>query len=100
MFGGNPTLPEPIIWKKSKWKSGNGLWFCHCEVWFIFFGFLFLLLHWEFYAMKTLGLSIFHFHVLIFFSCLVSIPLLSSLYFCFVIPILCVSFLSCAFSLV
>lgn len=39
MFGGNPILPEPIIWKKSKWKSGNGLWFCHCEVWFIFFGF-------------------------------------------------------------
>lgn len=75
MFGGNPILPEPIIWKKSKWKSGNGLWFGHCEVWFIFFGFLFLLFCWEFYAMKTLGLSIFHFHVLIFFSCLVSIPL-------------------------
>lgn len=37
--------------------------------------FLFLLFCWEFYAMKTLGLSIFHFHVLIFFSCLVSIPL-------------------------
>lgn len=65
------------------------------------YSFLFLLLRWEFYAMKTLGLSIFHFHVLIFFSCLVSIPLylvIKSLFLFCDSHFVCFFFILCIFT--